>query len=209
MGIESYRTAYALLGVISQRLLRRICVNCRISYHPSVNELARFGWSTSGAGELTLYKANALQPQEIYETRTTGTLCQRCNGIGYKGRVAAYEVMCISEHLQTLISEGASTEQIREAAVVNDRMKTLLSYSLELVREGYTTLAEVERVVYTDSGLELELKAKSQSTLTDSSSPATDVKNLSTNPLLRLQQLEKQFEELTHQFQQLKQELGN
>ena len=84
-----------------------------------------------------------------------------------------------------------------------------ISYSLELVLEGYTTLAEVERVVYTDSARELELKAKRQSTLTPRSSPNTDVKNSSTNPLLRLQQLEKQFEELTHQFQQLKQELGN
>jgi type IV pilus assembly protein PilB len=209
MGAESYLTACALLGVICQRLLRRICVNCRIPYHPSVRELTRFGWSTSGEGEVTLYKANALQPEEIQKARITGTLCPRCNGIGYKGRVAAYEVMCTGEHLQTLISEGASAEQIKEAAVVHEGMKTLLFYSLELVREGYTTLAEVERVVYTDSGLELELKAKRQSTLTHSSSPATDVKNLSTNQLLRLQQLEKQFEELTHEFQLLKQELGN
>lgn len=208
MGVELYMIANTLIGVISQRLMRRICVNCRIPYHPSVRELARFGWSTSGEGEVTLYKANTLQPEEIQEARSTGTLCQRCNGIGYKGRVAAYEVMCISEQLQTLINEGVSTDQIREAAV-NEGMKTLLSYSLELVREGYTTLAEVERVVYTDSGLELELKAKRQSTLTPSSSPNTKVKNASTNPLLRLQQLEKQLEELTHQFQQLKQELGN
>ncbi|HEY9613044.1 GspE/PulE family protein [Allocoleopsis sp.] len=210
IGVELYMIANGLIGVISQRLLRQICVKCRIPYHASVTELARFGWSTSGEGEgeVTLYKANTLQPEEIQEARSTGTLCQRCNGIGYKGRVAAYEVMCISEQLQTLINEGASTEQLRQAAV-NEGMKTLLSYSLELVREGYTTLAEVERVVYTDSGLELELKAKRQSTLTPRSSPNTDVKNASTNPLLRLQQLEKQLEALTHQFQQLKQELGN
>lgn len=208
IGVELYMIANGLIGVISQRLIRRICVNCRIPYHPSVRELARFGWSTSGEGEVTLYKANTLQPEEIYEARSTGTLCQKCNGIGYKGRVAAYEVMRISEHLQTLISEGASTEQIREAAV-NEGMKTLLSYSLDLVREGYTTLAEVERVVYTDSGLELELKAKRQSTLTHRSSPHTDVTNSSTNPLLRLQQLEKQLEALTHQFQELEQELKN
>ncbi len=208
MGVELYMIANMLIGVISQRLMRRICVNCRIPYHPSARELARFGWSTSGEGEVTLYKANTLRPEEIQVARSTGTLCQRCNGVGYKGRVAAYEVMRVSEQLQTLINEGASTEQIREAAV-NEGMKTLLSYSLELVREGYTTLAEVERVVYTDSGLELELKAKRQSTLTPHSSPNTDVKNASTHPLLRLQQLEKQFEKLTHELQQLRQELGN
>lgn len=208
MDIELYLIANALIGVISQRLIRRICANCRIPYHPSITELSRFGWSTSGEGEVSLYKANALQPEEIQEARTTGTLCQRCNGIGYKGRIGVYEVMRISEQLQTLINEGASAEQIRDAAV-NEGMKTLLSYSLELVREGYTTLAEVERVVYTDSRLEVELQAKRQRTLTPSSSSHTQVKSLSTNPLLRLQQVEKQLEELTHEFQQLRQELGN
>ncbi|HEY9832578.1 MAG TPA: GspE/PulE family protein [Stenomitos sp.] len=208
MGVELYRFANALIGVISQRLVRRICANCRIPYHPRVTELARFGWFTSGEGEVTLYKANALLPEEIQVARTTGILCQRCNGIGYKGRIGVYEVMGVSEQLQTLINEGASASQIKEAAV-HEGMKTLLSYSLELVREGYTTLAEVERVVYTDSGLELELKAKRQSTLTHRSSPHTDVTNSSTNPLLRLQQLEKQLEALTHQFQELEQELKN
>jgi type IV pilus assembly protein PilB len=76
-----------------------------------------------------------------------------------------YEVLRVTERLQKLISEGAPTEVIKEAAV-EDGMQTLLSYSLDLVRQGYTTLDEVERVTFTDTGLEAELKAKRKASLT-------------------------------------------
>ena len=65
--------------------------------------------------------------------------------------------MKITERLQTLITQRAPTEQIKEAAV-EEGMKPLLQYSLNLVREGYTTFEEVERVTFTDSGLEAEMK---------------------------------------------------
>jgi type IV pilus assembly protein PilB len=73
--------------------------------------------------------------------------------------------MRVSERLQTLINEGAPTERIKEAAV-EEGMTTLLAYSLNLVQQGYTTLEEVERVTFTDSGLEAELKAKRKTSLT-------------------------------------------
>jgi type IV pilus assembly protein PilB len=73
--------------------------------------------------------------------------------------------MRLSERIQTLINEGAPTERIKEAAV-EEGMTTLLAYSLNLVQTGYTTLEEVERVTFTDSGLEAELKAKRKSSLT-------------------------------------------
>ncbi|PSN11041.1 general secretion pathway protein GspE, partial [filamentous cyanobacterium CCP5] len=76
-----------------------------------------------------------------------------------------YEVLRVTERLQKLISEGAPTEVIKEAAV-EDGMQTLLAYSLNLVRQGYTTLDEVERVTFTDTGLEAELKAKRKASLT-------------------------------------------
>ncbi|PMB20060.1 hypothetical protein CEN47_22415, partial [Fischerella thermalis CCMEE 5319] len=87
------------------------------------------------------------------------------NGVGYKGRCGVYEVMRISENLQTLINEEAPTERIKEVAV-EEGMKTLLAYSLDLVRQGSTTLEEVERVTFTDTGLEAELKAKRKTSLT-------------------------------------------
>jgi type IV pilus assembly protein PilB len=165
MGVEPFMVSGALLGVLAQRLMRRVCSECRISYMPSTAELARFGLSASSEGEITLYKANTLRPEEIQEASSKGTLCQKCNGIGYKGRVGVYEVMRVSERLQTLINEGAPTERLKDAAV-EEGMTTLLAYSLNLVQQGYTTLEEVERVTFTDSGLESELKAKRKSSLT-------------------------------------------
>jgi type IV pilus assembly protein PilB len=70
-----------------------------------------------------------------------------------------------SERLQGLINQGATTDRIKETAV-EEGMITLLAYSLNLVQQGYTTLEEVERVTFTDSGLESELKAKRKSGLT-------------------------------------------
>ena len=86
-------------------------------------------------------------------------------------------------------------------------MTTLLAYSLNLVQQGYTTLDEVERVTFNDSALEAELKAKRKSIFTDHSSPDAEVEAQSTNPWQRIQELERQLEVLTHQFQQLKKEL--
>lgn len=165
MGVEPFMVSGALLGVLAQRLMRRVCAECRIPYLPSTGELARFGLSASSEGEITLYRANTLRPEEIQEARDKATLCSTCNGVGYKGRVGVYEVMRISDRVQTLINQGAPTERIKEAAV-EEGMVTLLAYSLNLVQQGYTTLEEVERVTFTDSGLEAELKAKRKSSLT-------------------------------------------
>jgi type IV pilus assembly protein PilB len=164
MGVEPFMVSGALLGVLAQRLMRQVCSNCRIAYMPSSAELARFGLSASSEGEITLYQANTLRPEDIHDARNRGVLCQTCNGIGYKGRVGVYEVMRITERLQTLINEGAPTERLKETAV-EEGMITLLAYSLNLVQQGYTTLEEVERVTFTDSGLEAELKAKRKSSL--------------------------------------------
>ena len=164
MGVEPFMVSGALLGILAQRLMRRVCPDCRISYMPTSAELARFGLSASREADILLYQANTLRPEEIQDARAKGKLCQTCNGIGYKGRVGVYEVMRNSDRLQALINEGAPTERIKEAAV-EEGMTTLLAYSLNLVREGYTTLEEVERVTFTDSGLEAELKAKRKSSL--------------------------------------------
>ncbi|MDX2229011.1 MAG: ATPase, T2SS/T4P/T4SS family [Leptolyngbyaceae cyanobacterium bins.349] len=165
MGVEPFMVSGALLGVVAQRLVRRVCDECRIPYVPSREELARFGLSTTRDSEMTIYRANTLQPQEIQEATRLNKLCPKCKGVGYKGRCGVYEVMRITERLQTLINQGAPTDTIKEVAV-EEGMKTLLAYSLNLVREGQSTLEEVERVTFTDSGLESELKAKRKSSLT-------------------------------------------
>ena len=164
MGVETFMISGSLLGVLAQRLMRRVCTECRVAYHPTQEELARFGLSAANEQEVTFYKANTLTIEEIQQARREGNLCVKCNGSGYKGRIGVYEVMQNSERLQQLINQGATTDRIKEAAV-DEGMVTLLAYSLNLVREGYTTLEEVERVTFSDSGLEAELKAKRKSGL--------------------------------------------
>jgi type IV pilus assembly protein PilB len=166
MGVEPFMVSGALIGVVAQRLVRRVCDECRIPYTPNREELARFGLTSSyDGGELMLYRANTLQPQEIEEAKAKGQLCSKCGGVGYKGRCGVYEVMRVTETLQNLITQGAPSERIKEVAV-EEGMQTLLAYSLNLVRTGQTTLDEVERVTFTDTGLESELKAKRKTSLT-------------------------------------------
>lgn len=172
MDIEPFMVSSSLIGVLAQRLVRRVCTECRIPYTPTTDELARYGLSASKDVEITFYKANTLPSEAIAEAKAHNQVCQKCNGVGYKGRVGVYEVMRITENLQTLINEDAPTERIKEVAV-EEGMKTLLAYSLDLVRQGATTLEEVERVTFTDTGLEAELKAKRKSGLTCKTCDAT------------------------------------
>ena len=165
MGVEPFMVSAALLGILVQRLMRRVCGECRVPYTPTSEELGRYGLSTSQEVDITFYKANTIPIEQRKHLTDGGQLCKKCNGLGYKGRVGVYEFLKVTERLQTLITKGAPTEQIKEAAV-EEGMKTILAYSLQLVREGYTTFEEVERVTFTDSGLEAELKAKRKQGLT-------------------------------------------
>ncbi|MCW6050996.1 GspE/PulE family protein [Lyngbya sp. CCAP 1446/10] len=165
MGVEPFMVSAALLGVLAQRLMRRVCDQCCIPYQPTAQELGRYGLSASQEIDLTVNKANTIPVEERKELAEREQLCRKCGGLGYKGRVGVYEFLKNTERLQTLITQGAPTEQLKEAAV-EEGMKTLLAYSLQLVREGATTFEEVERVTFTDSGLEAELKAKRKQGLT-------------------------------------------
>ncbi|ABA20002.1 type II secretion system protein E [Trichormus variabilis ATCC 29413] len=165
MGIEPFMVSSSLIGVLAQRLVRRVCGECRIAYTPTTEELARYGMTASQEVSVTFYKANTIPAEAIAEAKAKNQLCPACNGVGYKGRCGVYEVMRVTENLQTLINEEAPTERIKEVAV-EEGMKTLLAYSLDLVRQGATTLEEVERVTFTDTGLEAELKAKRKTGLT-------------------------------------------
>jgi type IV pilus assembly protein PilB len=164
MGVEPFMISGALVGVLAQRLMRKVCGECRIAYNPTYEELSRFGLSAAAGEEVIFYKANKLEVEQLSQAKANGTLCPKCSGVGYKGRIGVYEVMRNSEKLQTLINEGANTDRIKETAV-DEGMITILAYSLNLVKEGQTTLEEVERVTFTDSGLEAELKAKRKSGL--------------------------------------------
>ena len=157
MGVEPFMVSAALIGIVSQRLMRRVCTACREPYRPSQMELGRFGLMASDEAKVTFFRAHHHAP---------GTpVCPRCKGSGYKGRVGVYEVLRMNEDIATAVSKGATTDVIRQLALESG-MKTLLRYSLELVREGQTTLEEVGRMILTDSGLESERRARALSTMT-------------------------------------------
>lgn len=165
MGVEPFMVSAALLGVLAQRLMRRVCTDCRIPYAPAPEDFARYGLAGAKEAEYTFYKAYTVPPDQRRELAEKGELCPKCSGVGYKGRVGVYEFMKMTERLQALITQRAPTEVIKEAAV-EEGMKTLLAYSLELVRQGHTTFEEVDRVTFTDSGLEAEMKRKAKQDLT-------------------------------------------
>jgi type IV pilus assembly protein PilB len=91
--------------------------------------------------------------------------CPVCNGTGYKGRIGVFEILRMNDELSAAIARRQSTDVLRRMALETG-MKTLLGYGLQLVREGHTTLAEVERILLTDSSLESERRARSLHGLT-------------------------------------------
>ena len=100
MGIESYMVSSALLGIIAQKLARRLCVDCKEAYSPDQNE--RLAMNIDPNEEITLY-------------RKCG--CEKCNKKGYKGRIAVHEVMLLTTTLKRAITENKSTDELRDLAV--------------------------------------------------------------------------------------------
>jgi type IV pilus assembly protein PilB len=158
MGVEPFLVSSSLLGVISQRLVRRLCPDCRIPHHPDHEELAYFGLVASDEEAITFYQARTVAPG-------TPDRCPSCLGRGYRGRVGVYEVLTMTETLSAAVAKRASTHELRRLAL-EAGMKTLLGYGLDLVRQGLTSLEEVERMLLTDTGLESERRARAINSLT-------------------------------------------
>ncbi|MEB3334443.1 MAG: GspE/PulE family protein [Cyanobacteriota bacterium] len=158
MGVEPFLVSSSLLGVVSQRLVRKLCPDCRIPINPDPEELAHFGLLASDEGAITFYKAHTV-------SAGTPNRCPGCNGRGYRGRVGVYEVLTMNETLSAAVAKRASTHELRRLAL-EAGMKTLLGYGLDLVRLGLTSLEEVERMLLTDTGLESERRARALHSLT-------------------------------------------
>ena len=129
MGIEPFLMSSSTIGVIAQRLTRRLCQNCKEPYKPDEISLKYMGLPANGGR--TFYKQKG---------------CDRCSFSGYKGRVGVYEVMRMNSQLRKLVAQGASAEAITEAAVASG-MKRLKDYSVWLLEQGLTTMDEVLQVV--------------------------------------------------------------
>ena len=158
MGVEPFLVSSSLLGVVSQRLVRRLCGDCRIPYAPDPEELAHFGLLASDEDAITFFRA-------LTVSADTPNRCPACMGRGYRGRVGVYEVLTMNETISAAVAKRASTHELRRLAL-EAGMKTLLGYGLDLVREGLTSLEEVERMLLTDTGLESERRARALNSLT-------------------------------------------
>jgi len=134
MGVEPFLVSSSVIVIVAQRLLRRICAGCKAPVAVNPQALLEIGFKPEEAAALTVYH---------------GTGCPACANSGYKGRVALYEVMPISERIRDLILQGASTGEIKGAAVEGG-MYTLRRSGLEKVRLGQTTIEEVMRVTFAD-----------------------------------------------------------
>ncbi len=129
MGIEPFLVATSVNLIQAQRLIRRICANCKEEHQVPPTAIVEVGFSSAETGDIKTYK---------------GRGCERCNGTGYKGRIGLYEVMEISEELRELILIGASALELRRKAI-EDGMVTLRGSGLQKIREGVTTIEEVVR----------------------------------------------------------------
>jgi type IV pilus assembly protein PilB len=129
MGIEPFLVASSVHLICAQRLVRRVCSNCKEPAPQTPEALMQAGFSAEDA--------NAVTPMK-------GAGCDKCNTTGYKGRVGLYEVMAIGEELKELILVGASGTELRRKAI-EEGMITLRMSGLRKVKEGLTSIEEVVR----------------------------------------------------------------
>lgn len=139
MGIESYLIADSVIGIIAQRLVRRVCPKC----HDMVeaDEIQK--------KELGIPEEKMDQPLLIPQAHIEPGKCSHCGGAGYKGRIGVYEILQVSKELKRIISRNGTVEEIENQAV-KEGMKTLVMSANQLVLDGITTLEEVHRVAYDD-----------------------------------------------------------
>ncbi|HEX5834134.1 MAG TPA: type IV-A pilus assembly ATPase PilB [Pyrinomonadaceae bacterium] len=129
MGIEPFLVATSVNLIQAQRLIRRVCKDCRQEHPTPPEALIEVGFSADEARTLKTYK---------------GKGCTTCNNTGYKGRIGLYEVMEITDELRELILIGASALELRKKAI-DDGMITLRESGLYKIRDGVTTIEEVVR----------------------------------------------------------------
>ncbi len=129
MGIEPFLVATSVNIIQAQRLIRRVCKDCKAEHSVPIEALVEVGFLPEEAETIKTYK---------------GRGCQTCNGTGYKGRVGLYEVMEVTDSLRELILIGASSLELRKKAE-DEGMISLRQSGLYKIREGITTIDEVVR----------------------------------------------------------------
>jgi len=129
MGIEDYLLANSLVGIVAQRLVKKICPFCREEYKASDSELRAMG---------------DLEIRDL----ARGKGCHNCNNTGYKGRVAVHEILSVDARIRNLITGRSGTEAIYEYVREKNLMKTLQTSLLKLVAERKTSVEELLKLTY-------------------------------------------------------------
>ena len=132
MGIEAFLVASAVVAVVSQRLLRRICDNCKEEYTPTADEIAVYRQHSGGSDKASFFR---------------GAGCTYCSNTGYHGRIGVYELLRITPELRRLIVGWATTEELRRLAVAQG-MRTMLREAMQLVEDDVTTIPEVVKTLF-------------------------------------------------------------
>jgi type IV pilus assembly protein PilB len=128
MGVEDYLLANSLVGIIAQRLVKKICPHCYEEYAPSAAELRVLGAET--------------------DRLARGKGCHNCNNTGYKGRLAVHEVLAINTSIRTLIARRAGSDAIYDYVRENKRLKNLQTSLIKLVLERKTSFEELLKLTY-------------------------------------------------------------
>lgn len=128
MGLERYMIASSLVGVVAQRLMRKICPECATEVEMTHEEEQFVGHRIP-----KVMKAKG---------------CPACNYTGYKGRIAIHEILNIDSTVREMISDGATVEELKDYAISNQGMKTLKESGIELVEKKITTMEELIKVAY-------------------------------------------------------------
>lgn len=135
MGIEPFLVASSINIIVAQRLARKICEGCRVLLKVNPEILVNVGIAPAEAKHVQVFH---------------GSGCPKCNGTGYKGRIALYECMPMSEGLREFVLNGASTAEVKREAM-RQGMWSLRVSGLERLKEGVTTIEEVLRVTASDN----------------------------------------------------------
>jgi type IV pilus assembly protein PilB len=135
MGIEPYLVTSAIVGVVAQRLVRRICTSCAAPYEPSMQETTLFR------------KLGGLDKPAWYR----GTGCQLCAGTGYFDRVGVYEVLVITDEIRACVVDARPPREARAIAEAQG-MRTLQTEAVQMVQHDVTTMEEVVRSVLVSEG---------------------------------------------------------
>ena len=145
MEVPSYKLNASLRGVLAQRLLRKVCPECSVQ-RPINDAESRFTGLPVG---ISARFATALTAEDKQKRKEEGTLCTRCGGTGYQGRVGTYELMKVNRNIREAIKQGKSTHEI-ESIAQESGMLTLKTYAVDLIAKQLTTISELQKICNTE-----------------------------------------------------------